>query len=202
MAAFWNVYGWELMQNSPFVMGIVAAMRLWHSGQTGWAALVGLAGCMGSAAAITLTEAYKLRTAVGQSRPSRELGRAAQIREFVINSLSFAGGSFLVALYVGPLTQFGSLQHNWITDAMVGGLAGAAVAAVQNAVGPPPPNARSSAWPHILAFAVMGPLVLVWVRVLISLQPWLAGLAGSLGLALLMTLIICGVEYGPNLKTV
>jgi hypothetical protein len=199
MSAFLNVFWWEFLQNTPFVMAAVLAMRLWSAHQTAWSVLIGLAGCVGSAAAITLTEPYKLRTAANQGLPSREIGVAAQIREFAINSMSFAAGTLLVALYIGRVTQFGSLPNHWIEDLAVGGVIGGTVAAVQ-CVGPRLTISGSTAWPHILAFLVMGPVVLGATRVLIALPTMPAVLVGSVFLTLLMTLIISCVEYAPSLK--
>ena len=200
LAAFVHLYGWEFIQNLPFVAGSVAGMRLWSTGHAGAAVVIGLAGCVASAALITLTEPRKLQHTAGQSKPSRELGPDAQIRELVTNSLAFAGGSLAAAWYVGWVTQFGSLPHTWAADMAVGGLAGAAVAMVQNGMAPRPAGARPATWPHVAAFALMGPVILVVVRALIHVTGWPAVAGGSLGLAAVMTLIICFVEYRPGLK--
>jgi hypothetical protein len=199
MMAFLNVFWWEFLQNVPFVTATVVALRLWSANQTVWAGLIGMAGCVVTAATITLTEPYKLQTTTGQSVPSREISVAAQIREFITNTLSFAGGTLLVVLYIGWGTQFGSLQNNWITDVAVGGVAAGVVASVQCA-SPRPAISGASAWPHILAFVVMGPMVLGIARVVMSWPTLLAVLEGSVVLAGLMTLVICCVEYAPSLK--
>jgi hypothetical protein len=199
MVAFLNVYWWEFLQNLPFVMAVIVSMRLWSTGQPTWSILTGLAGCVASAAAITLTEPYKLRTTSGQGTPSRELGFAAAIRELATNSLTFAGGTLLAALYFGRVTHFGSLPNNWLPDVAVGGMAGGAIGAIQCA-GPHKDTSASNARPHIVAFVVMGPVVLGMARLLVRLPTLPEVLEGSVCLALLMTLIICCVEYGPSLK--
>lgn len=199
MVTFLNVYWWEFLQNLPFVTAVVVSMRMWSTGQPTWSVLIGLAGCVASAAAITLTEPYKLRTTAGQGPPSRELGFAAAIREVATNSLIFAGGTLLVALYFGRVTHFGSLRSDWLPDVAVGGMAGGIVGAIQCA-GPRRDNTASKAWPHIVAFVVMGPVVLGLARLLVRLPALPEVLAGSVCLALLMTFIICCVEYGPSLK--
>jgi hypothetical protein len=201
MMAFVNVFWWEFVQNAPFVMATIIAMRLWNAGLAAWAILAGLAGCAGSAAAISLTEPYKLRTTVGQDKPTRELGGRAQIREFVVNSLAFAGGTLLAALYFGLITRFGALQKYWLSDVAVGGVTGWAVASIQN-IGLHPAGPRASHWPHVLAFVVMGPIVLSMARLVLTAPSQTALLAGALLLALLMTLIICCIEYLPFLKTI
>jgi hypothetical protein len=200
MAAFLNVYVWEFIQNIPFVMAAVVAMRLWSAGHFGSSVTLSLAGCVTSAAIITLTEPYKLQSTTCHTTPSREGMAASQIQEFVINSLSFAGGTLVVALYFVRLTQLGSLQQHWPTDAVIGALTGGGVALIQS-LGPRLTISWSRAWPHFLAFVVMGPVVLGTARILIGLHTLAAALGGSLLLVMLMTFIICCLEYLPFLKT-
>ena len=200
LAAFVHLYGWEFVQNLPFVAGSVAGMRLWNTGHAGASVLIGLAGCVASAALITLTEPYKLQYTAGQSKPSADLGQPAQIRELVTNSLAFTGGSLAAAWYVGGVTRFGSLPHTWAADVAVGGLAGAAVAMLQNSMAPRSAGGQAATWPHVAAFALIGPVILVVVRALLHVTGWPAVAGGILGLAAVMTLIICFVEYRPDLK--
>ena len=168
-------------------MAFVAAARLWSRGQAAWGlALVLLASAV-SAAVITGLEPLKLRTLHVLAPPSRQVGRAAMLREIAGNTAAFGAGALAAMFYLSAAWSSG-----W-TDLAVGVVVGGLFKISAT------PLTWASGATHIGASVVAVPVVLWQVRFLQNLPSWAAALSLSFLAAGLMTAIFSVIDYGSFL---
>jgi hypothetical protein len=184
---FLRILGFEGLQNLPAVLGLVSAHWLWTRNQHLWAIFSVVLGSVCSVAAIALTERAQLqRTSLAPSPPPAP-------SEMAMFAMGFSAGAILLVAY---------LDARWSdlwTDLLLGAGAGAILALFEIFfTAEPPPLARSVS--HALSFAVMGPVVLIGVRVTKG-APLGWALLAALPLTLAMSLIIALIDYGPFLRS-
>jgi hypothetical protein len=169
-ARFWRIFFWEFVQNVPLVVGFLLGLRLWQSGQPGFAVLCVVGGSLLGALAIQATEA---RIVAGHREP---------LRAVLVN---IAAMSVLMLAVVAYLSAAWS---RWWTDLLAGGLVGLALGAAQDVAARSPVGLR-----HVAAFALAFALGLEGVRLLASECPLLVS---ALIITSVVTAAISALDYG------
>jgi hypothetical protein len=187
---FLRILFFETVQNLPAVVGFVMATRLWPRAQWPGAVLSAAVGCSLSVLVIGLTERFQLRST------SLDAGSAAPAMPALTEMGGFAAGFTAGALLL--VAYLSARWSSWRTDLLLGAGAGLLLALFEIfLVADPPPLARSVS--HALAFLIMGPVVLIGVRMGKG-APLGWALLATLPLTLAMSLIIALIDYGPFLR--
>jgi hypothetical protein len=163
--------GWELVQNLPLIAGFVLGLDLWQRGEVALAVVCMVAGSVLGALAIWATEA----------------GIVAGHREppgVVLTNLVVMAG-----LMMGVAAYLSAPWSRWWMDVVFGVLGGILLGVAQDRAAGAPIGVG-----HCVAMALALPLVLVGLRVLSARLPVLASVCI---LAVLVTVVIAWIDYGP-----
>ncbi len=161
---------WEALQNLPLVAGFVLALELWQQKQWGTALLCMAVASLLGALVIGFTESKIVE------------GHREPLRVVVANVVTMTGLMLIVVVYLS------AGWSSWKTDLVVGTLAGAALAAVQDMAAGNPLGLG-----HAAALAGGLPLTLIGLRRIAFTWPPLAII---LLIAGVLTGFIALVDYG------
>ena len=168
-----KVLFWEYLQNLPIFAGFVWGYDLWSQGRQELAVLCMAAGSLTGAALIALTESRK------------KAGHREPVAVLIGNSIVM---TMIMLVMVAYLSAHWS---NWLTDLLIGILAGAGLGALQSL------SAREKiSLRHCIALGSASPLALISIRLILGLG-W-PDLVNILASAFLATLIIGFLDYAPQ----
>ena len=168
-----SVFFWEYLQNLPIFAGFVWGYTLWSQGRQELAVPFLVAGSLAGALLIALTESRKIS---GHREPA---------------SVVIANGAGMAVIMVGMVGYLSAHWSNWLTDLLIGVLAGVGLGALQSLAAREKISLR-----HCVALGSASPLALIAFRLLLRIG-W-PNWVNILGTALLATLIIGFLDYAPK----
>jgi len=168
-----SVFFWEYLQNLPIFAGFIWGYVLWSQGRQELAVPCLIAGSLAGALLIALTESRKSK---GHREPALVV---------------IANGAGMAVIMVAMVGYLSALWSSWLTDLLIGVLAGVGLGALQSLAAREKISLR-----HCVALGSASPLALIAIRLILKIgwSTW----ANILAAALLATLIIGFLDYAPK----
>lgn len=175
MSRFLETMIWEFCQNLPVILSFVAGVWLWARGKRAAALGCAVAGAIGGALIISLTE----RMFAG----GREPFTVTLTNMFVLSILQA-----LFVIYLGSDNKWSGFK----SDLLLGGTAGAGLAIAQGLAAPG--TSLIGVILHAVALALAGALILIGIRSL-KKQTLVGALWRAALITVVMSLLIGFIDY-------